>query len=750
LEAFEAEFQAGAVRPPERKMMRSPGRYAIPLLLFFALAAQALGQEFKINWGGTIYTKWLWGNQRDAGSLYNFTTVPGEGYGDNGQGNEIEILISGKLSKKLEIRARVHSRFSQNFWTNFGGFGGRNPAGSGGDCIAGDCGEWDPRSNQYVKLRGATLVFTPGYSWLDSASLGANDFGQFDPFVIGRIRYIDRDNAAGILLQGSAAGRRFTWDAARISLPRLWAGPSFNTGAYTASDAAYGAQFKVAISPQFDFGGIGEYVNDIEVDSTDRNFDNGRRIRTRFRNTVVGAKTSIHVGTKVDVRGAFYYSTNDSASDLNAPASFGLNGYSPVIAGRHNDNSWKANVDFNDPFGVGLSFNVEGFFLGAEYTSMMAARRESDVLLTEGHDSAFAFPGPANAAYGIFGGNATRIGYGGWDGNAVQVATINVDNEFTDFDEPMAETAIGWKGVTFVPVFSKGAFDLSGEYTYLTYDTNWQAWGDPSRGIEDTDFPATENDTGVGHNFRTAYAPFQDKKTHIALVKGKYVIEVGKGIDLFGKAKYLKDTDKRMNDPGFLPYRAGDCPGGGAACAGNRNFYSPGHSTADIYGNPSVITVNGVTGYQWKPFDSLSDDDRDLKYWMFNLGAGYQLTEDLYGSLTYQHFNADLVDGNTAMQGYRLQEMAAGKHRKNQVIARFRYTLAGLSECGLEYQYNFGTYEPDFGGGFVTQFATDEISRNVHVPVGSPGFAGRFGGWNSLLTREFDQQRLKAYFKVQF
>lgn len=730
--------------------MRSPGRHAIPVLLALALAAPALGQEFKINWGGTIYTKWLWGNQRDAGSLYNFTTVPGEGYGDNGQGNEIELLLSGKLSKKLEIKARIHSRFSQNFWTNFGGFGGRNPAGSGGDCTGGDCGEFDPRSNQYVKLRGATLVFTPGYSWLDSASLGANDFGQFDPFVIGRIRYIDRDNAAGILLQGSAAGRRLTWDAARISLPRLWAGPNFSTGAYTASDAAYGAQFKVAISPQFDFGGIGEYVNDMEVDATDRNFDNGRHVRTRFRNTVVGAKTGIHVGTKLDIRGAFYYSSHDSAADLGAPASFGLNGYSPVIAGRHNDNAWKADFDLNDPFGVGLSFNLQGFFLGAEYTSMMAARRETDVLLTEGHDAAFAFPGPANAAYGIFGGNATRIGYGGWDGNAVQVATINVDNEFTDFDEPMAETAIGWKGVTFVPVFSKGALDLSGEYTYLTYDTNWQAWGDPSRGIEDTDFPGTELDTGVGHNFRTAYAPFQDKKTHIALVKGKYVIDAGKGIDIFGKIKYIKDEDKRMNDPRFLPFQAGDCPGGGTDCAGDRNFYSPGHSTADIYGNPPVITVNGVTGYQWKPFDSLADDDRNLKYWMFNVGAGYQLTEDLYSSLMYQYFNADLFDGNTAMQGYRLQEMASGKHKKNQLIAKFRYTLAGLSECGLEYQYNFGTYEPDFGGGFVTQFASDEVSRNVHVPVGSPGFAGRFGGWNSLLKREFDQQRLKAYVKVQF
>ncbi len=47
---------------------------------------------------------------------------------------------------------------------------------------------------------------------------------------------------------------------------------------------------------------------------------------------------------------------------------------------------------------------------------------------------------------GSSGGNPTVIGYGGWEGNAQQVATINVDNQFTDFNEPMAETAIGWEG----------------------------------------------------------------------------------------------------------------------------------------------------------------------------------------------------------------------------------------------------------------------------------------------------------------
>ena len=58
-----------------------------------------------------------------------------------------------------------------------------------------------------------------------------------------------------------------------------------------------------------------------------------------------------------------------------------------------------------------------------------------------------------------------------------------------------------------------------------------------------------ELDTGVGHNFRIGLraVPGQDDRRS-ALVKGKYVIDVGKGIELFGKVKFIDETDKRMND----------------------------------------------------------------------------------------------------------------------------------------------------------------------------------------------------------
>lgn len=708
--------------------------------------APAIAQDApKLQIGGTTYTKWLYGNLREQGAMYNFTTIPGEGYGDNGQGTELELLLNARLSSQVEVKGRIHSRFSQNFWTNFGGFGG-DPSKP---CVAGDCGEFDPRSNQYIKLRGVAVVITPGYL-IDSATIGANDFGQFDPYVIGRIRYIDRDNAHGVLLQGSAFDRKITWDATRISLPRLWAGPSFSTGLFHAADAAYGFQTKWTLSDALDVGGIFSYVRDAEVSPTtvDNNLDDGRDLTPRFRNGVGGVKAGLRLGDKVDIRGSLYHSYSNSNPEL-TPKDFGLNGYSPVLAGRHEDNTVKVDVTLSDPLDIGLSVNLQGFSIGSDYVAIMAARRESDVLLTEGHDGSFAFPGPSNASYGVFSNNASRIGYGGWTGESQQVATINVDNEFTDFDEPFAETAIGWKGITVNPVYGNGGLDLSGEYSFITYNTNWQAYDSPDTSYTKTPYPTTELDSGVGHNFRTAFQPFQDKKTHIAVLKARYVLDFGRGIDVFGKAKFIHETDKRINDAKYLPYKAGACPGGGEACTDSKNEYAPGLSTADTFGNPNVITVGDQTGYQWKPFDSLADDDRLLRYYALTAGAGYQLSDDLYASVSYTKYLADLFDGNTAFQAYNLHEMASGYHNKNSVVVRAKYILAGV-EFGLEGQYAFGSFDPDFGSGFVAQVADEQTAKDHNVAVGSLGFRNRFTGWNSLETREFEHIRAKAFMKAQF
>jgi len=739
--------------------MRAANRFLIPVLVIasiFLVTGVVRAEDFSLHLNGATYTKWLWGTQRYDGSLYNFTTAPGEGWGDNGQGSELELMINQKISPKVYIYARIHSRFNQNEWTNGAGWGyPKGGVNDPGTCWGGNCGEFDPRSNQYVKLRGVAVTFTPGYKWLDSATIGSSDWGMFDANVVGRIRYIDRDNVSGILFQGSTGRKSFTWDFARISAFRLWMGPNWNTGQYTPQDGIYVAQFKYSSSSTWDVGGLFSYLDDIEIDGTDHLYDNGRDVTTRTRNEVGGLKVGIHPSAVFDIRAAYYRSSISSNCKLGitneAPCSFGIGGYSSALAGNHTGDAWKADLDINDPFGVGLSFNLEAFSYGADYDSIVAARRESDVLLTEGHDATFMFPGPTNAKFGVFNGNPTIIGYGGYDGTAQQVATINVDNEFTDFDEPMAETVIGWKGFTIVPRYTVGALELSGEYTHLGYNTNWQAWGDDTKAIDNTTYPMLEGDTGVGHNFRSAYVPFQDKTTDLYLIKGKTVIDVGTGIDLFFKVKGINETDKRLNDARFLPYAAGDCPGNGQACKNVVNNYNGTLTTANIpyFQNPPVITVNGVTGYQWKPWDSISDDDRDLSYYTYQLGAGYQLTNDLYGSLGYEYYSADLKDGNTAFKSYQVHEMTSGKHQKNILVTKFSYTLGGAT-IGFEYQYAWGTFKPDFGDGFVVQYADADTAKNLGLPVNSPGWKNAWGGWNSLLDRDFSQQRIKAFMKIIF
>jgi hypothetical protein len=112
-------------------------------------------------------------------------------------------------------------------------------------------------------------------------------------------------------------------------------------------------------------------------------------------------------------------------------------------------------------------------------------------------------------------------------------------------------------------------------------------------------------------------------------------------------------------------------------------------------------------------------------------------------------YDVDLEDGNTAFQAYQLHELASGDHTKDKIIVTLKYILAG-AEFGFTYEYDTGEFDPDFGSGFVVQFATADDARNVGVREGSPGFRGRFGGWNSLETRDFEQQRVKAFMKVQF
>ncbi len=69
-----------------------------------------------------------------------------------------------------------------------------------------------------MKLRGAYVELSPGYNWLSQVRIGTSDWGMFDPFTVGKIRYIDRDNYNGLYFKGPMAAGS-TWELARVSLP---------------------------------------------------------------------------------------------------------------------------------------------------------------------------------------------------------------------------------------------------------------------------------------------------------------------------------------------------------------------------------------------------------------------------------------------------------------------------------------------------------------------------------------------------
>jgi len=689
-------------------------------MILLTLAALMLGGIFAgvviaadgqlMSWSGVNYTKFLWGNRRYDGSMYNFTTIPGEGYGDNGQGTEFELLFQSRPSSKVEVNGRIKSRFNQNQWTNWGGFGG-SPGASG---IGGDRGEFDPRSNEYIKLRGITVNITPGYSWLTRATIGSSDFGMFDAFTIGKIRYIDRDNGKGIFFNGNIGGN-LTYDAARMSLSRLWSGPYYRTHPggdeadsyaldeeYVAMDAVYGIQLKWRPTRSFNATGIFNYLSDTEIDENDINMDDGRDLVMRQRNQVFGLKLDWSPGA-IDIKADGYYSKYETWNHL---GSAGYSTYTAYPLGKLDDATYKLNIDWNDIGGSGFSLALEGFNIGSDYVSVMAARRESDVLLTEGSEGTWYYPESDNASWK----GTSVLGYGGFIGHAQQVATTNVDNEFTDFNEPMAETVIGWKGFTVVPSWGTGNLDLAGEYSYIDYNTNWQMWGDDTMySWGSSPYVTSEPDAGFG-SFRNAYMPFQEKTTYIYMLKADYLLDVGSGIELHAKWKYIDEEDLRLNDEKYLT-----------------DDGVMGH-----YGSPDEAG-------QWAEFDSIDDDDKKMTMNMFQLGAGYQLSSELFCDLTWEVYAVDMLDGNTAFQGNRAHRMTGGKHTKNNVILHADYMVGG-AEFGMDYQWSFGDWAPNFGDGYNPTVNDD----------GEVGFVDSWGVFQSLSKREYTHNRMKTYMKVRF
>jgi hypothetical protein len=365
-------------------------------------------------------------------------------------------------------------------------------------------------SRKYMKLRGAYIQLAPGYGWLNEVRIGSNQWAMFDPFTVGAMRYIDRDNINGFYFKGKTGPA--TWEAARITMPEYlgfnWGnGPTCcGNDDVQKGEATYIAQVKVPVGP-VKLGFSAQTFSDHDVDAADTNPLDGTNVKTIFKNNVYSIKAEGSPVDGIDLKGAYYRSESTTAAGVFGEG-WGLTPRSSI-----SDSAIKLDAVFGNLPVAHLSLSYQYFNIGEGYFSIAAARRESDVLLTEGSESAWYQWGNNN----WLGGSAADSFHQGVHRGA--------DNDYIDFNESPVEQVIGWKGHTLLANYEIADTPMSLEFTRVGYNNNWQ------------NYAATGPLSGW-------YAPDQDRKTNIAVFKASHVFRVAGGLDTAFKWKRVADTDR--------------------------------------------------------------------------------------------------------------------------------------------------------------------------------------------------------------
>jgi hypothetical protein len=527
-----------------------------------ALASPALAVELDFS-GSNIYMKFLDGSHRlvSGGSI---DTASGA---DQGQFSELELRITARVSRQIEGGARILSRSSGSYWSEFGGFADENT----------------PIKAKNMKLRGAYINLTPGYFWLDQALLGSSDWGMFDPFTVGKMRYIDRDNFNGLYFRGPLGLAGSSYELAWISLAQ-YLGPNFSTGNLQKNDGTVIGQFKVPLAGVRLAASLQQTAD--RERTADANLFDGQDTFTRFRNQVRSLRAEGSPLDGLDLRGAAYYSSyyvNDTVAT-----------FSNLLGDDYNDTAYLLTGDWSQTPLPGFGIVLQYFNIGAGYVSALGARRESDVLLTEGSEAAW------------FGWGDPKY-IGGLANEMQQVPVTIRDNDFADFDEPGAESAIGWKGYTALLKYEVANTPISFEATWIDYNQNWQNWGGEQAVFDVINFGGA---TGPGFKEDT------DRTTDIFVVKLSHVFPVFGGLDTGLKWKRVGDEDTADATTSADDRETTD--NGYAVSVGNQLF-------ADLYGS---------LGYGWYTRDiSLGPSDFDNEKGIFSVRFAYNLTGLELGTL---------------------------------------------------------------------------------------------------------------------
>jgi hypothetical protein len=520
-------------------------RLALICLLMLVVSVPVHAEIANFDLGAKIYTKWLYQNNDRQGLLWLGHPAEKDNYsGDNGVGSEFELLIKGKVSRYIRAGVRLKSRFGalwHNWWEN-GDM--RDTPDNSGESLGMNHAE-------YIRLRGYWFrIQKLPIPTLNYIHIGSSDYSQFNEWTVGKIRYISRDNGKGIFLDG-AVGESFTYHIGIIPLPKLWIGPGWTTGLgdtavdnpFYSQDYAYAAKVKIEPMDKLSMVLVGVVALDWEANRLDPDAvgtlnpsglqDGQVDMVNRFFSLSATADIKVELSDTLTAFLLFGYSDNRINGDY-ATNRIPEGGFYNLVWSESSGVALRARFYAEDPFEIGLTFKLEGFYIGSHYNAAFGARRESDVLLTDG----------------FLGGG--------------QLPTLNVANEFMDFDEPWAESIIGWAGGTLLVEYTKDIFSMQLEGTYITYTTNnplnpntgeliprdvdvrHPSYPGLHTGVTDPDFFNNINRQDFGRDPRAVYRKYQNRSTIIVRGAMSFDLPVGGGLKLSVSGKYIRDVDTRQ------------------------------------------------------------------------------------------------------------------------------------------------------------------------------------------------------------
>jgi hypothetical protein len=411
-----------------------------------APAAQETGPS-RLELKAEVYMKWLYRNDATQGCVsYGNPHPSGDNYsGNNGACPEFALTLIGRPMAKIEGGFRLQSRYGMDFADWFENGDKKAQVDASGESLG-------QNHSAPIQLRGIYVRIAEPLPFIDWFLAGSSDLSYWDAFTVGKVRFIDRFNAKGLFLKSHIPGALDVL-IARIALPKLFGSANYGsleeplvTNPFWARDAVYALQLA---TPRGLIDGVsitanGDVILDEEADAADPDAPGSTNaidkpdavVSTAGRFVGVNASLGLNL-TRWDalrINGTLAFSYNSPNSKYVTNLARGGLGFTNIVNDTVTDVAGVVRIELPELLGEGRSLKAEYFNIGADFNSVMGARREDDVLLTDGF----------------------------LDGG--ELPTLNLANELIDFNDAFYESIIGWHGGTVVLAQQGDLLDASADH----------------------------------------------------------------------------------------------------------------------------------------------------------------------------------------------------------------------------------------------------------------------------------------------